>query len=487
MAYLLLSVDDSKEPSLSDDDAALLKAKYPGIEAVGGEPHVYRQSLLMGRIPPETPQCVSTSFALFIRRHRLPLRRVLGALAGTVALSKAARYYTSCRDAHLLQFDFSTVAAAQQEAERLAAMVVGHDLAVVLPLAQATPHRKPLSWADQESEMDFSQPLNAFPEALEHDCLPPGVPSGVKPVLKVKGWTALPLCPTCLERLDTSISGVRHMLCTHLDRCECHFGTQCRVCLAWRMTLRKTPCVATDHPSPLATPESPPSLAEPLERQSLRSQLPPSEPSPVHPAQPSADSPGPEGFPSSPRPPGKQPASSSAAAAAAAAAAAVSAVQRGGAGYPAARDQDTLRPPGAKPPAEVPLLRASPLSTSTLPPSLGGGPSGSGPSVSSAGHPSVFEAPAPDPQLLRCVGCGRRDTLWACLVCGFIGCGRYTDQHTLKHCFESQHTFVMELTSQKVWDYEGDLFIHRLLIHQSSAKDVLPDQWDSCEKKETVS
>lgn len=48
-----------------------------------------------------------------------------------------------------------------------------------------------------------------------------------------------------------------------------------------------------------------------------------------------------------------------------------------------------------------------------------------------------------------------RQNLWICLICGHIGCGRYVSRHAYKHFEETQHTYAMQLTNHRVWDYAG--------------------------------
>lgn len=68
----------------------------------------------------------------------------------------------------------------------------------------------------------------------------------------------------------------------------------------------------------------------------------------------------------------------------------------------------------------------------------------------------------------RCFQCGSQsttqDTLWICLICGHIGCGRYVEGHAYKHYRDTQHTYAMQLgMNNRVWDYAGDNYVHRLL------------------------
>ena len=63
-------------------------------------------------------------------------------------------------------------------------------------------------------------------------------------------------------------------------------------------------------------------------------------------------------------------------------------------------------------------------------------------------------------------GCGETSesaSLWACLICGHVGCGRYDGKHSLEHWRDSGHCYAMELRTQRVWDYVRDGFVHRLI------------------------
>lgn len=69
--------------------------------------------------------------------------------------------------------------------------------------------------------------------------------------------------------------------------------------------------------------------------------------------------------------------------------------------------------------------------------------------------------------------CGyQQDSLWICIICGHIGCGRYVEGHAYDHFRETQHTYAMQLTDNQVWDYVGDNYVHRLLANKSDGKPV---------------
>ena len=76
----------------------------------------------------------------------------------------------------------------------------------------------------------------------------------------------------------------------------------------------------------------------------------------------------------------------------------------------------------------------------------------------------------------RCMHCGEPEDLWMCLICGFMGCGRYRGEHALQHFHDSGHSFSIELMTQRVWDYLGDNYVHRLVQNRMDGKLVeLPE------------
>ncbi|KAJ2454080.1 hypothetical protein EV183_001803 [Coemansia sp. RSA 2336] len=75
----------------------------------------------------------------------------------------------------------------------------------------------------------------------------------------------------------------------------------------------------------------------------------------------------------------------------------------------------------------------------------------------------------------NCHICGRTSDLWICLICGVIGCGRYANGHAKDHFEHTQHPYSMELSSQNVWDYAGDGYVHRLLQSAADHKVIAVD------------
>ncbi|GAV29874.1 hypothetical protein PMKS-003380 [Pichia membranifaciens] len=80
----------------------------------------------------------------------------------------------------------------------------------------------------------------------------------------------------------------------------------------------------------------------------------------------------------------------------------------------------------------------------------------------------------------ECMVCGLTEHLWICLICGNVGCGRYDQQHAIKHWQETGHCFSMETNTQRVWDYAEDGYVHRLVQNEADGKIVeLPLRDDS--------
>ncbi|KAF9899129.1 hypothetical protein BX616_003261 [Lobosporangium transversale] len=69
-----------------------------------------------------------------------------------------------------------------------------------------------------------------------------------------------------------------------------------------------------------------------------------------------------------------------------------------------------------------------------------------------------------------CAICGTSENLWICLVCGHIGCGRYQEKHAYHHYYETAHLYALELETQRVWDYAGDGYVHRLIQNKADGK-----------------
>ncbi|KAF0984730.1 hypothetical protein FDP41_000629 [Naegleria fowleri] len=71
---------------------------------------------------------------------------------------------------------------------------------------------------------------------------------------------------------------------------------------------------------------------------------------------------------------------------------------------------------------------------------------------------------------LQCAECACTSNLWVCLTCGYVGCGRYEKGHAMEHYLQTNHTYSMEADSQRVWDYTGDGYVHRLVAGNTEGK-----------------
>ncbi|CAJ1014470.1 Zn-finger in ubiquitin-hydrolases and other protein, putative [Leishmania shawi] len=65
---------------------------------------------------------------------------------------------------------------------------------------------------------------------------------------------------------------------------------------------------------------------------------------------------------------------------------------------------------------------------------------------------------------IKCEACAKAGDPWICLICGYVGCSRYQAMHAKDHCVAQQHFFSMNLLTQQIWDYDGDSFVHRVVI-----------------------
>ncbi|PHH84343.1 hypothetical protein CDD83_2099 [Cordyceps sp. RAO-2017] len=83
-----------------------------------------------------------------------------------------------------------------------------------------------------------------------------------------------------------------------------------------------------------------------------------------------------------------------------------------------------------------------------------------------------YSQPFGSPVSNMCSVCDCTDDLWICLICGYVGCGRYKGGHAKDHWKETAHSFALELETQHVWDYAGDMWVHRLIRDKGDGKVV---------------
>ena len=75
-----------------------------------------------------------------------------------------------------------------------------------------------------------------------------------------------------------------------------------------------------------------------------------------------------------------------------------------------------------------------------------------------------------DPGPSECSVCHSEENVWLCLVCGNIGCGRYDGAHAFDHFKQTSHSLAMDIESQRVWDYVGDGYVHRIIQNKADGK-----------------
>lgn len=85
----------------------------------------------------------------------------------------------------------------------------------------------------------------------------------------------------------------------------------------------------------------------------------------------------------------------------------------------------------------------------------------------------------------KCMDCSHEgESLWMCIICGYVACGRYINGHAYDHFTQTQHTYAMQLTDNQVWDYAGDNYVHRLLANKTDGKPVEVEGADAFRRAE---
>ncbi|XP_059179641.1 ubiquitin carboxyl-terminal hydrolase 44-B-like [Physella acuta] len=64
-----------------------------------------------------------------------------------------------------------------------------------------------------------------------------------------------------------------------------------------------------------------------------------------------------------------------------------------------------------------------------------------------------------DPTRWQCSVCGTTETVWACLSCSNVACGRQNEQHAEKHFQTTQHPLAIEINEKYVYCYICDEYI----------------------------
>jgi BRCA1-associated protein len=91
-------------------------------------------------------------------------------------------------------------------------------------------------------------------------------------------------------------------------------------------------------------------------------------------------------------------------------------------------------------------------------------------STTSAYPHDQYSPPFGSGEASLCTVCDSTTDLWICLICGSVGCGRYTKGHAKEHWKDSAHNFALEIETQHVWDYAEETWVHRLIREKGDSK-----------------
>ncbi|XP_042153924.1 ubiquitin carboxyl-terminal hydrolase 44 isoform X1 [Oncorhynchus tshawytscha] len=64
-----------------------------------------------------------------------------------------------------------------------------------------------------------------------------------------------------------------------------------------------------------------------------------------------------------------------------------------------------------------------------------------------------------NPQKWHCVDCNTTESVWACLGCAHVACGRYIEEHALQHFLQHRHPLAMEVNELYVFCYLCDDYV----------------------------
>ncbi|KAJ8381533.1 hypothetical protein SKAU_G00023110 [Synaphobranchus kaupii] len=64
-----------------------------------------------------------------------------------------------------------------------------------------------------------------------------------------------------------------------------------------------------------------------------------------------------------------------------------------------------------------------------------------------------------NPQKWHCVDCNTTESVWACLSCSHVACGRFIEEHALRHFLEQRHPVALEVNELYVFCYLCDDYV----------------------------
>lgn len=100
-------------------------------------------------------------------------------------------------------------------------------------------------------------------------------------------------------------------------------------------------------------------------------------------------------------------------------------------------------------------------------------------------YPRPYGTNADDDSEPMCSVCASTSNIWVCLICGNLGCGRYDSAHAYAHYEATSHCYAMDISTQHVWDYAGDGYVHRLIQSKPDARLIdLPSSGEGRQRHE---
>ncbi|XP_074660354.1 ubiquitin carboxyl-terminal hydrolase 44-like isoform X2 [Tubulanus polymorphus] len=73
-----------------------------------------------------------------------------------------------------------------------------------------------------------------------------------------------------------------------------------------------------------------------------------------------------------------------------------------------------------------------------------------------------------NPQKWLCNTCGTTESVWACLSCAHVACGRYNEEHALQHYQDTKHPLALEVNEKYVYCYECEDYV----LNDNAAGDI---------------
>lgn len=64
-----------------------------------------------------------------------------------------------------------------------------------------------------------------------------------------------------------------------------------------------------------------------------------------------------------------------------------------------------------------------------------------------------------NPQKWHCAVCNTTESVWACLSCSHVACGRFIEEHALRHYEEQRHPLAIEVNELYVFCYACDDYV----------------------------